>query len=276
MLSTNQAMPDRPQLHLERYNGPLDLLLTLIEQQRLDITEISLAQVADQYMAAVRTLEAPDPDAIAEFLVIGAKLLVIKTRALLPRPPAELASPEADEDVGEQLARQLIEYQRFKQAAQQLRTWEQQGRRSYARHAAPPIPPQPKPTQLDVSLHDLVTAMQRRMQLLLPLDEQIPMPVPKVITIADVRAHLNVVLRQQRRISFEDLLSLAFTRNEVIVTLWTVLELFKRGTVTVEQDDLFSPIMIARGPTFDTQTPLDDENRLPNDSEAGLLSENDD
>lgn len=258
MSSNNQAMLEsaKPQLQLESYSGPLDLLLSLIEQRQLDITTISLARVAEQYMQAVAAVEAPDPDVIAEFLVIGAKLLVIKTRALLPRPPAEVA-PRDEEDVGDQLARQLIEYRRFKQAAAQLRAWEQEHRRAYARRAAPPLPPRKPPARLDVSLADLLSAIERRLQLMLPIeDDPVSMPAPKIITIADVRTRLHGILRQQSWISFEDLLSLALSRNEVIVTLWTVLESFKRGLIVLEQERLFTRINIGRGPAFDADTAL--------------------
>jgi segregation and condensation protein A len=261
MCSNYQAMLEstKPQLQLTNYNGPLDLLLSLIEQRQLDITAISLAQVAEQYMRAVISVESPDPDVIAEFLVIGAKLLVIKTRALLPRPPAEVA-PKDEEDVGDQLARQLIEYRRFKQAAAQLRAWEQENHRAYARRAAPPLPPVKPPPTLDVSLADLVAAVQRRLQLMLPIDDEpVAMPAPKMITIADVRARLHGILRRQSWISFEDLLSLALTRNEVIVTLWTVLELFKRGAIVFEQPQLFASISIGRGPAFDPAAALPTE-----------------
>lgn len=243
----------KPQLQLDNYSGPLELLLTLIEQQRLDITAISLAQVAEQYMTAVAALDSPDPDTIAEFLVIGAKLLLIKTRALLPKPPAEL-TPKDEDDVGDQLARQLSAYKRFKEAAAQLRAWEQEGRRAYTRRAAPPLPPRRvQETKLDVSLAHLVSVVQRRLQLLLPLtDDPVAMPAPKIITIADVRARLYGTLGRQPWTSFEDLLSLALTRNEVIVALWTVLELFKRQAIVFDQQEMFGTIAIGRGPAFDT------------------------
>jgi segregation and condensation protein A len=188
--------------------------------------------------------------------VIGAKLLVIKTRALLPKPPAEL-TPTDDEDVGDQLARQLAEYQRFKQAAAQLRAREAQGMRAYARLNAPPLPTPGPPPALQVTLADLITAVQRRLQLMLPLDEEVvALPAPKIITIAEVRARLYATLRQRAWISFDDLLGLALTRNEVIVTLWTVLELFKRGAITIEQERLFGAISIGRGPAFDAGHPI--------------------
>src|SRR5438094_1219144 len=117
-------------IQLPVFEGPLDLLLRLIEREELDITAIALAQVADQYLAHVRALEAPDPAALSAFLVIAAKLLVIKSRALLPRPVAARGPDEAP-DEGEDLARQLRQYQRYKQAAALLRAWGDQGRRSY-------------------------------------------------------------------------------------------------------------------------------------------------
>ncbi len=246
-------MLETPILHLQlnNFSGPLDLLLRLIEEQQLDITAISLAQVADQYMAAVGALQAPAPDALAEFLVIGAKLLVIKTRALLPKLPAELAGAE-EEDVGDQLAQQLAIYQRFKAAAAELRAWEAEGRRTYSRLASPPLPPPSPAPPLNLSLTDLLAAMERRLQLLPTADEPISMPAPKIVTIADVTRQVGLLLRNQHWISFDDLLSLTLTRSEVIVTLWTVLELFKRQVILLEQPQLFGTIMLGRGPAFDT------------------------
>jgi segregation and condensation protein A len=93
--------------------------------------------------------------------------------------------------------------------------------------------------------------MQRRLQLLMPLEaEPTAMPAPKIITIADVRERVRTVLHQRPWTTFDDLLSLALTRNEVIVTLWTVLELFKRQYITIEQQEMFGAIAIGRGGTF--------------------------
>jgi segregation and condensation protein A len=237
---------------LPAFEGPLDLLLKLIEREELDITEIALAQVADQYLAYVRALEAPDPHALSAFLVMAARLLLIKSRALLPRPPAP-AGPEQPLDEAAELARQLREYQRYKQAAQLLRAWEAQGRRSYLRFAPPPVPaPLPRDEKLDVTIGDMIAAVQRRMQLMLPLDPpELPLPVPKVITVAEMADRIRQRLQAQRWVSFEDLLSLATQRVEVVVALWSVLELMKRRAIVVEQDELFGPIMVGRGPTLD-------------------------
>jgi segregation and condensation protein A len=235
---------------LPSFEGPLDLLLRLIEREELDITAIALAQVADQYLAHVRALEAPDPAALSAFLVIAARLLLIKSRALLPRPPAP-RGPDEPLDEGAELARQLREYQRYKQVAALLRAWEAQGRRSYARAAAPPVPALPGNQKLDVTLSQMIAAVQRRMQLRLPLDvAPAPLPVPKIITVGEMAGRITERLQGQAWFSFEDLLSLAARRVEVIVALWAVLELLKRRAIVVEQADLFGPIMIGAGPNL--------------------------
>jgi segregation and condensation protein A len=239
-------------VQLPAFEGPLDLLLKLIEREELDITEIALAQVADQYLAHVRAMDAPDPDSLSAFLVIAARLLLIKSRALLPRPPSPQGSDEPL-DEGAQLARQLREYQRFKQAATLLRAWDEQGRRSYTRLAPPPAPVLPRPEKLDVTLGDMITAVQRRMQLLLPLEiPTMPLPAPKVITVAEMAERLRGRLGAQAWVSFDDLLSLVVSRVEVVVALWAVLELLKRRAIVVEQEQLFGPIMVGRGPNLDT------------------------
>ena len=236
---------------LPAFEGPLDLLLKLIEREELDITEIALAQVADQYLAHVRALDAPDPNALSAFLVMAARLLLIKSRALLPRPPAQ-SVPDQPLDEAAELARQLREYQRYKQAAQLLRAWEEQGRRSYLRLALPPMPTaSARDEQFDVSIGDMIAAVQRRMQLLLPLDPpDLPLPAPKVISVAEMADRIRARLHAQGWVTFEDLLSLAARRVEVVVALWSVLELLKRRAIMVEQTELFGPIMVGRGPNL--------------------------
>ena len=103
------------QVALPVFEGPLDLLLHLIERQELDITAISLAQVTNQYLEYLAGASERDPDNLADFLVVAAKLLLIKSRVLLPQPPAPPAAEE--EDLGDDLVRQLVEYKRFKEAA---------------------------------------------------------------------------------------------------------------------------------------------------------------
>jgi condensin subunit ScpA len=137
------------------FEGPLDLLLRLIEREELDITRVALAHVAEQYLAHVRAMETPDPASLSAFLVMAARLLLLKSRALLPQPPAT-GDPEPDDD-DDALVRQLQDYQRFQRLAALLRRYE--GRRMYLRLAPPPAP---RSTPLDHTVADLIAAIQRR------------------------------------------------------------------------------------------------------------------
>ena len=250
----------KPIVSLPAFEGPLDLLLQMIEQQRLDITLIALAQVADQYLTAVHVAtDHHRPADLADFLVIGARLILIKTRALLPRPPADDLRL-TEEDVGDQLARQLREYQRFKQLAAALKEREASGLRTYVRRSPPPIPPQrslaERSPKLDVDLDDLLRAVERRLKLLQADDEApVVVPLPRTLTITEVTQQLQQRLAAFSWVTFDDLLGLAVTRNEVIVTLWTILELFKRHAITIQQSALFEQITIGRGPAFDGEAP---------------------
>jgi segregation and condensation protein A len=184
--------------------------------------------------------------------VIAARLLLIKSRALLPRPPAPSADGQPDD--AEQLVRQLQEYQRYKQAAALLRAIDDRGLRSYTRIAPPALPVrEPSNERLEVSLDQLIAAVQQRIQLMLPLEpEAIPLPTRKILTVAQVGQRIRERLQQQEWFSFEDLLSLSLQRVEVIVTLWAVLEMLKRHAIVVEQPELFGQILIGRGSAFTT------------------------
>lgn len=229
------------------FSGPLDALLRLIERRELDITVVSLAQIADEYLAQVRAMDAPDPQALAEFLVIAARLLLLKSRALLPQPAAGVERL-SEHGEAEELAEQLREYQRYKQAAAVLRAWEAQTRRCFVR-VTPPLVVAPAPVEGTVA--ELLAAVQRRLQLRQPRDEPtVPLPAPKLLTIADASATIRMRLRQSQWVNFTELLPGDADRMVVLVTFWATLELLKRREVVAEQETLFGPIIIGCGPGF--------------------------
>lgn len=235
---------------LPAFEGPLDLLLQLIEREKLDITKIALAQVADQYLAHVRALAAPDPRSLAEFVALAARLLLIKSRALLPAPAAVAAADAgATVDDAEALARQLEEYQRYKQIALLLRAWQEQGRQTFLRMAGLPelLPVPDNAGKLDHTPAELVEALERRIQLALPLDTPIPVNVTPRLTVAEVVSRIRTRLATQPWFLFADLLALSTTRQEIAVTFWAVLELWKHRIIVIEQESLFGPINIGRG-----------------------------
>ncbi len=239
------------QVHLPIFEGPLDLLLQLIEREKLDISAVSLAQVADQFLVHVRNLEqiaSPafpgiEAGALADFLVVAARLVWIKSRLLLPQPKA--AAEEPEEDPGEALARQLREYKRFKEAAQALRAIEEAGLHTYAR-VAPPPDLEPRLAGGDLTLADLLAAAGRAFASLPPLPIVPPgVVVPFTLTIADQIHLIRRATAGGSTVTFRALLSGARHRLEVIVTLLAVLELIKRGQLRVAQAELFGEISIA-------------------------------
>lgn len=246
------------QVRLPVFEGPLDLLLHLIEQQELDITTISLAQVTDQYLAYLQVVGETQPDDLADFMVIAAQLLLIKSQALLPQPPCPV---EEEEDIGEDLVRQLYEYKRFKQAAQVLQQREEQGWHMYPRTI--PISRlaqawKPRLNLEGTSLDDLIATLQALLSQESGTDVVFGVE-PYTVTIEDKIAQVDEILRSlmcRRRngfrdacgpqvVTFDQLLCDATSRIEVIVTLLAILEMIRNGRVSVRQEQLFGPITIA-------------------------------
>jgi len=255
---------------LDVFEGPLDLLLRLIEREELDISKVSLAIVADQFLGYVATLQEVSAANLADFLVVAAKLLVIKSRALLPKPEDDADDEEDGEDPGEELARQLKEYKRFKEVAAQLRAIEESGQRAYPRIAPPPqIERHLQPG--DVSLAELLDALKRALELHPPAPPVDKVVAPVVVHIADcMRALLDLTVRQPR-VHFGAALRRARSRLEVIVTFLALLELIKQQRLRAVQDSPFGEIYLeAREPDPDAEIPETDL------SEYGDSEESDD
>ncbi len=222
------------------FEGPLDLLLQLIERRELDITTVSLAAVTDQYLSYIGALAHVEPDILTDFLVIAARLILIKSQALLPRPPEP---DEEEEDLGQDLVRQLQEYKRFKDIAVLLRERDENGLHSYIRLATTGITPR---IQLEgVVLDDLVEAM-RRVLTALPEESAAPEIARPQFTVADKIAVIeSAILRGS--VSFSSLLGAVRTRGEAIVTFLALLEMIKQQRVRVQQEHVFGEIMIVVG-----------------------------
>ena len=234
------------------FTGPLDLLLQLIERAELDITRLALAQVTDQYLAHMRGLAETDAAEVSAFLVIAAKLIQIKSEALLPRPVERAAG---EEDPGEALANQLRLYRIFKTVAAALSVREAAHLRTFLRLVSPnraakaalkPGPP-PAGVPLDLgglTLSDLLFAAQAIFNKAPngPLLSEV-VSIPKMTIRARIREILQT-LRAGGRSSYETLLSRRHTRVDAVVTFLAILELVKRRVVEAEQTSLFADITI--------------------------------
>ena len=231
------------EVDLEVFSGPLDLLLHLIEQQQLDITTVSLARVTDQYLAYLRVVEERSPDELADFVSIAARLLLIKSRALPPSPKGP--DDEAEEDVGEDLVRQLREYRRFKQIAESLRERDQQGLHTYLRTlpTSKIVQLTPKLDLEGTSLDNLIAAL-REMLADEALDGDELTVVPYRVTISQRIEHIRGFLRGGRTATFAELVAGSRSRLEIIVTLLAVLEMIRAGRATAWQEGLFGTISI--------------------------------
>jgi segregation and condensation protein A len=231
------------QVKLPVFEGPLDLLLYLIEREELDITAVSLAAVTEQYLAYMSLLENLVVDQIADFLVIAARLIYIKSQALLPRPP----EMEVEEDVGDDLVRQLLAYKQFKQVAKGLGQREEEGLRSFIRLAPPPKIETANVDLTGITVEDLLAAVRRALAVVEPAPPVGDVVKPFTITIRDQIALIERTLTVQPRVSFPQLLRQAHSRVEIIVTFLAVLELFKRRRIEVAQEQMFGEIVIEPG-----------------------------
>ena len=231
------------QVQLPVFKGPLDLLLHLIEQQELDITTIALAQVTDQYLAYLQLLHEARPDDLTAFLTVAARLLLLKSRALLPRPPKQIEEPE---DVGEDLVRQLREYRQFKQIAQYLRERNQDTLHMFPRDL--PVSKlvagwQPKLDLSGTTLGDLTAALTTLLEEQADPDDGFTVPV-HTVTIDSKIARISASLHTQQVLTFDSLLDDKSSTVEVIVTLLALLEMIRDGQVSVQQETLFGDILI--------------------------------
>lgn len=222
------------------YEGPLDLLLQLIERAELDITRLALAHVTDQYLVHLREMQEQAAEEVSAFLVIATRLLQIKSEALLPRPPMREAG---EEDPGEALAQQLIVYKRYRQIAEQLSIREASGLRAHLR-LAPPAKIEGTLDLAGIGLADLLSAALNVFQRVNPASSLSTLVAPPRITIREKIILIARALRERSRTTFQALLSEKRSRMDVVVTFLAMLELIKRSFIRAQQDTLFGEIGI--------------------------------
>lgn len=227
---------------LEIYEGPLDLLLKLIEQNEIDIYDIPIATITDQYLASLKELAEVDLDVLADFLLMAATLVNIKTRLLLPRRRAE-ETMEEEEDPRQELVNRLVEYRNFKALAQVLeQRYEGVLPRVYFRE------PQEVGPQIEVhaTLSQLVSSF--RTVWLQREDTDIPVKIPE--GDVDIHEQMQVIeqscSKRRRGLKMQDLFAGAASRREVLVLFMALLELIRQGRVRAVQTEPFGPISISK------------------------------
>jgi len=239
------AGPPPVMVKLERFEGPLDLLLHLIKRDEIDIYDIPIAHITQQYLAYLELMRSFDLEVAGEFLVMAATLMRIKAKMLLPLPA--VGEEEEEGDPREELVQRLVEYRQFKEAAGTLKLREDERRLLFERGLLPsedeagPLPLAP------ATLFDLLDALNRVLS-----------RTPRVTVyevqgeVYDLDEKLSLIARtvaEEGRVRFATLLERCQTRAEMIVTFIALLELVKSGTVAVVQDETFGDIsLVARAP----------------------------
>ena len=241
-------------VQLQQFEGPLDLLLHLIEEAELDVKDIFVSEITAQYLSYMNQLDELDMDTASEFLTMAATLLYIKSRQLLPRPPKE---DEAEEDPETLLIRQLRDYKAFKEASEQLKTLFESAKNSVTR-LPEDIPLPPKEVALDNATMDGLFAAFLEM---LARKKDEPEVIrsqhvnPDQYTVRSQTAKIRAVLLEKHAVAFEDLFTEQSERTEIIATFMALLEMITRGEILLKQKAPFAPIRISADKLL-----LDDDN----------------
>ncbi len=230
---------------LEIFEGPLDLLLYLIKKDEIGIYDVSIERITKQYLDYINTFKMLNVELASEFIVMAANLMYIKSRELLPQtqqPPEEDAD---EEDPRWELIRQLVEYKKFKDAAQFLGQQEVKGDEFFATTPEPLDLSAPVDVVGQVGIFDLIRAFQRVLKRF-ENTTNIREIVSDRYTVADKIEHLLEIVPLGGRVRFESLFSDAASRVEVIVTFLAVLELMKLNHLMVEQEQMLGEIVVIR------------------------------
>lgn len=251
-------MDEMVEVSVEGFSGPVDLLLELIDQNQLDVTALSLAEVTDQYWREIESNKPMDPDVLAEFIGVGSRLLYIKSCALLPgarQPAADIA--EDLDAAAQELTSMLEEHKRFKEAVDLFRQLEEEGRRTFARMA--PVRNVPLPPGLEgVTIDTLLAAVKDALAAAPPEPEVEGETVIHIepVTVTEKMDEISKVLgRNNGRHAFRPMLAACKTRTEIVVLFLAVLELIKGGQLWAEQETPFGDIDLF-DPARETETAM--------------------
>ncbi len=228
-------------IKIAQFEGPLDLLLRLIEEQKLEITQISLAAVTEHFLQYMRTQTTLSPQELADWLAVAAKLLVIKSKALLPA----LALPQEEQEEAINLTWQLYQYKRFKEAARALRKLEARDMQSWGRHTAfvEKVSFYPDSSLTLAVLEDAMRFLAKTLGEIISVPKKI---LEEVVTISEKIEHLQKVIREKVELKLHELLKKAKSKTEIIVTFLALLELVKQKILSADQEAMFSDIVIKK------------------------------
>lgn len=237
---------------LQVFEGPLDLLLHLIDKNKIDIYDIPIVEITNQYMEYIKAMEKEDLNIMSEFLVMAATLLDIKCRMLLPK---ELNEDGEEEDPRQELVEQLLEYKMYKYMSYELKDREIDTDK--VMYKKPTIPEEVleyvEPVDLDLLLGDLTAqrlnrifqdVMKRQVDKIDPVRSKFGTIEKEEVTVTEKLASVADYARKHKQFSFRQLLVKQSSRTQIVVTFLAVLQLMKDGELHIEQEQPFDDIMI--------------------------------
>ena len=240
----------KQEFKLKDFDGPLDLLLALIGKAQIDIRDIFVSEITDQYLEIVRSANDLDMDEASDFLAMAATLLEIKSRAMLPRQP----QTEGEEDPETELIRRLEEYKQIRESADRMKEFEEAARHVFTKLPEEyPLPPQ-EIELTGLTLEGLIQACLRILERKPVLNDDpesnhyAPRNIHRdVYTVQECMLNLMTRLRKKRRMKFEEMFSENPTKEEVVTYFLAILELLKVGQMHLRQDEIYGTIELITG-----------------------------
>lgn len=230
-------------VRLPNFEGPLELLLFFVKRDELDIYDIPIARITEEFLAYVRLMQLVDLELAGEFLVMAATLMRIKAQMLLPRPETGSEEHPAD-DPRTELVHQLIEYSRYRDLADELEGRFQQQRYVYYRTLLAQQPPPEQVDYINATLFDLLSALHKLVQRHSSNQPQTPYILEREHYSVEEQMHtIEVTLAQQPRVRFGELVA-GRSRAYIVATFLALLELCKNGAVALRQSSLEEDIVV--------------------------------
>ena len=237
----DEARRDTYRVKLEIFEGPLDLLLYLIKKDEIDIYDIPIARITEQYLAYLELMQELDISVAGDFLVMASTLIYIKSKTLLPPEPKVDGEEDLGDDPRAELVERLLEYQKFKSASQMLYS---RGEIESACYTRGPIETDGNNPEVSTTLFDLLRVFR---EVLKRAEAQIEMEIARdEMTIAEKLAQIHAVLEEMERINVRELFEMSRSKRELIITFLALLELVKEWKIYLTQSEPFGDIFASR------------------------------
>lgn len=237
---------------LEAFEGPLDLLLHLIEKNKIDIYDIPIVEITEQYLDYIRQMETEDMNVMSEFLVMAATLLDIKCKMLLPK---EVNEEGEEEDPRTELVQKLLEFKMYKYMSFELKDRQLDAEKAFFKQ--PTLPKEVEDYRQPIDYEELIgdmnlnrlheifkSMMKRQVDRIDPIRSTYGKIEKDEVNMEEKAAYVEEYIRHHRHFSFRGLLSSQHGKMEIVVTFLVILELMKMGKITIVQEEIFDDILI--------------------------------